>query len=203
MKKNLVYILFCLSLFALIAVLFSNNKKYEKQFIIQDKEKKQLTSYLWTFKESINHSYQCYQKRLPNISLKDSEENTYCLRDVIGGNDKLIFVTTELNCEPCINLGIENLKKFINKVGGDRVIVLSSYKNFRDFYSFDRMTKLSCKVFNIEEGALNLPVDKLNMPYMFKALSSMHLQYVFVPIKGFDYPTLDYYNFMIQEFIKE
>lgn len=203
MAKNTskrIYILFLGSLLILVIALAINNRKQEKQLQITINQAKQIQSHLLALKHSVKTSHQSNEKMLRDIGVEDSKHQKYPLSEIIGKEPKLVLVTTELNCEPCVNLGIEHIRKFIENVGKEQVIVLVSYNNFRNYYLFDRTAKLSCKVYNIKEGALNLPADKLNLPYFIKINPGLKTSRVFIPVKGFDKPTDDYFKVMTKTF---
>ncbi len=197
-KSKLIYVIFIGSLFVLVLALAINNRKQGKKLQITINQSKQIQTHLLALKHSVKTSYQSNEKTLRDIEVEDSKQQKYLLSKIIGKEPKLTLVITELNCEPCINPAIEHIRKFIDNVGKEQVIVLVSYNNFRNYYLFHRTAKLSCKVYNIKQGALNLPADKVNLPYILKIDTGLKTSQVFIPVKGFDAPTTDYFKVMTE-----
>ncbi len=200
-KSNVVYVILCLSFVLLIAILFFANRKYKTNYLRGKQENKMIYSKLLAINYSMKYCYKSFDNKLPDVLLEDSDHSKTSLSKAINIDKKLVLVTTELNCEPCVNICLQHIKKFIEKVGKEKIIVLVSYDNFREFYNFIRISKLNCKVYNLPVGALKMPVDSLNLPYLFITDSTLKASLVFSPIKNYDTPTQDYFKTVISQFL--
>lgn len=124
-------------------------------------------------------------KKIKNISVKDLQDISYELKDLVGNSPKLIVKFSSLECSYCIEHIIKHLKLFKDEINKNEIIFLGYFPNKKEFLTFDKLYKLNYQVFSIPENSLNIPLDNLNEPYMlFINDSTLKLKKAFVPIKS-------------------
>lgn len=93
----------------------------------------------------------------------------------------LVFRSSFLNCQPCVDEAVLSLKKIIKDVDSSQVIILANYRLLSDLKKFKRINKMFNEVYQVD--SLNLPLEELNIPYFFMIDEDMKTNHVFVPQK--------------------
>ena len=105
-----------------------------------------------------------------NIKQKVTDENgnKISITELLNNSPKIIFRYSGLNCQLCIEEEIKILRKYINDIGFDNILFFSTYNSTRDLFLFKRINQLQdFEIFNLKEEKLNIPIDSLNIPYVF------------------------------------
>jgi len=110
---------------------------------------------------------------------------------VLALQNKMVFVLrlTEYQCESCAIAAISDFTDLIKGLSGC-FIVLTSYSNDNSFKAF-RQSHQEMVVLN--EIDLQLPIEKLNTPYMFLMDNKMQTDMVFLHQKEFPEKTEGYF----------
>jgi len=130
-----------------------------------------------------------------------SEQDTISFADLVEKyKELLIFRYSEVNCMACVEKEIVNLRDFIDR-NDIKLVVIASYTNDRDLFLFKRVNKIpKYIIYNIKEGALNLPVENINLPYYFILDSNYKANNLFVPDKNFPERSLKYLNSVVKKY---
>jgi len=100
--------------------------------------------------------------------VSDEKGSKRSIVGLLNDSPKIIFRYSELNCQLCIEDEIQILKKYIDAIGFDNILFFSTYNTTRDLFLFKRMNQLQdFEIYNLKEEKLNIPVDSLNIPYVF------------------------------------
>lgn len=162
-----------------------------------------LNSNIFSLNETLKIAYLSDDLLLENVEIVSVNKQVLHLHSVLDRKPTLLFIIPEVNCESCIDRGIEKLKDFLSQIDNKKAIVLASYKNFRDFYAFSRVANLNCEIYNFKQGSLNLPADKLIKPYFFVVKPNLRIEKLFVPIKSFNHPIDNYFEIIKANFKSE
>jgi len=139
-----------------------------------------------------------------NIKLKveDEEGNKISIAELLNNNPKVIFRYSELNCRLCIEEEIKILLKYINDIGFDNILFFSTYNSTRDLFLFKRINQLQdFKIYNLKEEKLNIPIDSLNIPYVFLIDSSGNIVMLNIPEKTKPEFSEQFYNVVISRLV--
>ncbi len=123
-------------------------------------------------------------KRIENITVLDSENNTYLLKELLNESPKMIVKFSSLECSYCIEHIIKYTKKYEEKIGVDNILFLGYFTGKKDFLIFNRLYQLDYNVFSIPNNGLDLPLDYLNEPYIVIVDSTLIPKETFVPMKS-------------------
>jgi peroxiredoxin len=138
--------------------------------------------------------YKSEGARLKNLSVKDEENNELRLFDLIK-DTCLVFRYTDLNCDVCVEKSIEFINSYLEKIGTSNILVLSSYDNPRDLYTFKRLNKLKFKIYNLSNSKyLGLPIDELNVPYFFILAPDGLINCLYIPEKSMPQQSASYFE---------
>jgi hypothetical protein len=131
---------------------------------------------------------------LPDMELKSPKDNSRIKLSSLlkDGHPKLFFRFRETDCDACVQHSLDLIKEAANRIPGEDIIILSGYKNVRQFYAYTKTQKLS--TYNIEDQSL--PLDTQEQPYFFIIADHARIQNVFVPLKGDKGYTADYLSMM-------
>lgn len=135
-----------------------------------------------------------------NIKQKITDEkgNKISITELLNKSPKIIFRYSELNCQLCIEEEIKILLKYINDIGFDNILFFSTYNSTRDLFLFKRINQLqNFKIYNLKEEKLNIPIDSLNIPYVFLVDSSGNVVMLHIPEKTKPEFSEQFYNVVI------
>ncbi len=121
-----------------------------------------------------------------NIKQKITDEkgNKISITELLNNSPKIIFRYSGLNCQLCIEEEIKILRKYINDIGFDNILFFSTYNSTRDLFLFKRINQLqNFRIYNLKEEKLNIPIDSINIPYVFLVSSSGHIDILHIPEK--------------------
>ncbi|MFO7574247.1 MAG: hypothetical protein R6W67_03725 [Bacteroidales bacterium] len=111
----------------------------------------------------------------------------------------LILRIGDKHCEVCVTEALMDFNDFISQNDISYGIILASYDNTMDFEHLKNRYK-NISVMNI--GAIDLPVDEINNPYLFLVDRSMLTDMVFVHQKEFPEKTKGYFEAVQAKLIK-
>ena len=98
----------------------------------------------------------------------------------------VVFRYSFLHCRPCVDSVMAYLSDFIKENEKDlEVILLATYSQPRDLRTFKRSNQLFTQVYTIK--SLNLPVEELDVPYLFLLDENLTVVDLFIPRKEMPY----------------
>jgi len=178
MKKTYIgFITILLFVFIFICVKFSE-KSTELQ-ILQETYESQL--YLQFQKKDSLHLLALYSD---GSKFEVAISNTLSQKRIdkaMKGGTKLLFYHSEVNCNSCVELIIKELENFRDSIGVNNILYLSEYKRNRDMLIFKRINQIESELFNI--SSLNIPIYKMNEPFLFIVDPEGKIRCVFMPNK--------------------
>ena len=131
-------------------------------------------------------------------NVKDEQGNKISVAELLNGSHKIIFRYSELNCNLCIEEEIQILQKYINDIGFDNILFFSTYNSTRDLFLFKRINQLqNYRIYNLKEEQLNIPIDRLNIPYVFLIDSSGNIVMLNIPEETKPEFSEQFYNVII------
>ena len=122
---------------------------------------------------------------------------------ILDGRYRLVFKTSPLNCQACINAELGNIERFAKRIGGgNRITILVEGSSTREIQAFMKNRNLGINVYKVPKGAMNGMLIKENTPFLCLVDSSMRADQVFVPIKEIPVFAGCYYNNIYERFFK-
>lgn len=113
------------------------------------------------------------------LRVYDADNHPVRFKDLVSEHRKLVFRFSELNCNVCVDSVLNALKSFPHKSVPDNVIVLASYKTYRDLLVFKRINKLSFPVYNVPETVMS--ASDIDTPFLFVTGAAEKSVFPFIP----------------------
>lgn len=183
MRKNVLYSLFIL-LFCVWVYKYLSYKKSicklldiaEKREVNYRKQIKERETVIYAMRENIDIQIQNEGLSLDsNIIINEGSGKISYLKNVIQENC-LIVRLGETNCQPCVNA----LMTILQKQKVHRIIFLVDYENELFIYN---LRKYRPQSHFYKRGLLPLPIDSLNIPYLFVLDKDLVIKHLFIPNK--------------------
>lgn len=138
-----------------------------------------------------------------DLVLTNGLENNvaYRLNEILSDRYTFILHLPNLDCITCSEYDIEFVENFANKVGSEKILIISKYRNQNDVDVFKRLNFLELDVYNKKDEKLGLSLEDNNKPFMFLASSSdLTARYLFVPDQEIPELTVQYLELIQQKF---
>lgn len=136
----------------------------------------------------------------PNITLVNPQvKRDFRMSDLVKKNEPLLFFRfKETDCDACIQQVLGLLKNITTQLPNQRIIILSGYKNVRQFYAYANSENKLFEVYNINE----LPIlpDNYDKPYFFVLNGNLELRDVFFYVKEDVDLTIDYLKCIVHKY---
>lgn len=129
-----------------------------------------------------------------SMQVSDVNNKKIFLNELLKDKNRLILRFSELTCNVCVDSELLNMKKYLNVIGSENIIILASYKTIRDLIIFKRINRIEFPVFNIAES--DLPVDPAGGPFLFVANAREKGFMPFIPNKEMPDLSAAYYQFI-------
>ena len=142
-------------------------------------------------KDSLSLTTEAYT--VQNIDLFDIEKNEYKLKSLLS-KKKIILKLSTLECSYCIEHSLNFLHEYEKLLGDENIMIMVNSESQRDFTIFKKSYGIQGNVFNINHQNLGLPVDSLNLPYLFITDFSLKPKNIFIPLKEIPIRTDDYFK---------
>lgn len=161
--------------------LFLNNKKLNYINLALNRKNKEISTFQSNFKwEKVNNNLILDE----DLGFFDVSGNKILAKNFLKKN-MIVLRFSESNCEDCINSEIDVLLK--NKELKENIILIISLQKKRDLFVYHRKYKekglKNIKMYLLADNGLNIPAEKLNMPYYFCVNSSLTMTNFFIPQK--------------------
>ncbi|MDD4819822.1 MAG: redoxin domain-containing protein [Flavobacteriales bacterium] len=137
-----------------------------------------------------------------DFTVKDINNNEVPFSSLLDENNSVIFKFSKYNCSVCIEKEVERLAKLSEKVGENRIIILSEGHSIRETLAFVQDRKLNIKVFTIPVGAMDDVMEKENMPFVCIMNRDMKADMFFIPIKEMKSYTDSYHDIIFDRYLK-
>ncbi|GAL73410.1 hypothetical protein [Jejuia pallidilutea] len=188
--KNTKYIISIIALLLLNVVLIYKLKTYNRNYSINstviieksEKSKKEILTFEQNFiNESINENLEFDN----NVRIVDINNNDILAKDLFK-NKSIVLYYSELHCNDCITAEINTIIKNKEKLD-ESFVLLAHYQNNRDLFvfnnEFQKKGLKKIKMYLLLDKGLNIPADKLNIPYYFCIDSTLRITNFFIPQK--------------------
>ncbi len=179
--KNIAIFLIILGFFvANIFLLYSISEK--EKYLNQASEK------ILSLQERINQTnrksnVQCnFNNTLINDSLfiNHNEWNEYKNKHL--HKNKLFLFYSEIHCNVCVDIEILNLKELSEKIGNDKIIIITDSNSDKDISLFKKLHQIDFKIFSINTTFLPVEIQHLKAPLYFLMNKSQKTKFSFVPV---------------------
>ena len=137
----------------------------------------------------------------PKLTLQNELGNVVLLSNLVGEKPKLVFRYSQLNCNICVDSQMDFVKKFANKYGYDKLIMVSNYKFKKNIFQFKTLNNINNEIYNIE--VLDSALDILNIPYYFILDKDCHPTKFHFPEKIFPENTKEYFKSIEDQYFKD
>ncbi|MDH7605419.1 MAG: hypothetical protein QHH13_10995 [Melioribacter sp.] len=122
------------------------------------------------------------------------------ISSILRKSEKLVFRYTSLNCQICVDSEIVRLKDLGEKIGKDKIIIITSYSGIKNFYNFHKINKLyNYNIYFIPIDSKLFPGED-NTPYVFILDTNRVVKYSFFPNKEFPKYTVIFYRILYRYF---
>jgi hypothetical protein len=127
-------------------------------------------------------------KTIPlNSKVIGERDSIIYLKDIIYDNS-IILRYSELHCNTCVDIMIENLINYSNYIGNKNIILLSTSTTSNYIRQFKKFKNIEFMIYELTYGLEDLFID-IEIPYFFVIeKSTMRVNSAFIPQK--EYPEL-------------
>ena len=132
---------------------------------------------------NIELSYTYSNLTISDFPLIDLNGNKMSISNLLGKEKTLLFNFSIQNCSSCIEFGIEYLKRIMNIIPSDRIVVLVKGGNKRELKALAKAHDINVPLYNIADDALHGILEKENVPFFFISDKRLVMEEVFIPIK--------------------
>lgn len=152
-----------------------------KNLIIEYRSKVEICDYNYEIASDflLSNALSSNQK-ITDFFVTDEEDNDVLLSSIFNKNYMLVLYFSEITCKTCVDSVFNLLNDYSQEVGTERIFILTSYKNKRDFNSFKRINQVNFNIYNLHGEKLNLLVEKYNIPFLFVMNDKLYSQNVFL-----------------------
>lgn len=118
------------------------------------------------------------------------------LVSLLDNEEKLVFNFSDLTCSSCLNSEMKQLRKFINNVGRDKVIILANFLRHEDLILFKRINQIEVPLFNKQGEALGFSLEDSGTIFMFTLDHNLKAENFFIPDENFPELSTEYYSIL-------
>jgi len=115
----------------------------------------------------------------PFIELTDINGDTCTFNDLGLDSETIFFRFSEINCNSCVDVEFETIKQ----TDSWHFVLISSGNNIYGIARSLLSRDINFPLYSIEFKELNLPIEKINLPYYFTLNREYSTQRVFIPSK--------------------
>jgi peroxiredoxin len=127
----------------------------------------------------------------PEINCEEYRKTSVKLSDIAQKGQLLVFRYAEINCSTCYEIAIKSIQTVFAD-DDSSVVLLCSYTNDKDLFTFKRMNKIHYPTYRIASEAFNWLAEEYNMPYFFVLEPDMTISDIFMPNRNFPEITRSY-----------
>lgn len=142
-------------------------------------EKTEKTDFaLFTLKEDMRVCMQNEGLRIDEkVTVSDEKQKTVLLQQVFP-KKTLVVRISQANCQVCI----EAVMPLLKESGIQQIVILGDYTNKRFLRKMKELHEIDFRCFKTGES-FHLPIDDLNIPYLFVTDKSLLVSNLFIPHK--------------------
>jgi hypothetical protein len=122
--------------------------------------------------------------KAPDICCLEYRNEPKQLAMIVKKQPLLVLRYSDINCSTCYEDALDEMNE-IYKDSTQLVIVLCSYINERDFFTFKRINRIKYILYKIPSDAFKWPVEEYNTPYFFVLHPDMKISHIYIPNKSF------------------
>ena len=174
MSKNIIIAIFLMMNIGLLYVVKQKNQAGQKLKQLLTTQNAQQANASKTSNSFIATKYwwemNSHGSVLPDVSLmSDLSENqeTFSLSELIGDSPKLVFRYSEIHCDVCVDSTLNRIKVFAEEIGKKNILLIASYANPRDMYTFKRLNQIDMPLYNLGQQSLGMAAERADTPYLF------------------------------------
>jgi hypothetical protein len=141
-----------------------------------------------------------YESRyLNNTELLSQTGDTVFLKDLVSKNSMLILRYPIASCKPCSDTLLVFIEKLSKVIGNNRIGIISSYINPRDFHYQSLNSKSTAKFYNSRDGHFGIDSTINNSPYFFVLNEQLEITHFFIPNISFPGIITTYFEIIEQK----
>tara|TARA_R110001606_G_C15378897_1_gene650243 strand:+ start:2368 stop:2928 length:561 start_codon:yes stop_codon:yes gene_type:complete len=133
-------------------------------------------------KEDSIHNKLKLNYNIVNLTALDTLGNKINIKSLFNYVDGKIIKFSYTECSYCIEIIIKTIQNN-NQLSKENIIFLGHFYNQEDFILFKKINKIKFQIYRIIENDINLPLDLLNRPYIFKVTDKHVIKDFFLPKK--------------------
>jgi hypothetical protein len=191
---NLYYMLSNQHLIAMVEQLEHKNAEQERVILNQQTYNEELISHMQLYRLMSEFRIDLNTK----VRLEDG--TTKCIKDISSNTMQLVFRFNEFTCQNCIFEEFSKLDSISNIIGKERIIVMGAYESDKDLNIVKRLNRVKLPIYNVKIGDINCPIDNYNVPYIFILDKNYNAKNIFIPLKGSDNQSDEYYRTIVNLF---
>lgn len=135
-----------------------------------------------------------------NETTEDENGKKVLLRDLFNSSAKIVFRVSESQCAECIHAQIPYLSSLSKSLGKENILILGSFRSFKNLRIFMQSNDLNYKFYNIPAEDLSyLNIEMLISPYFFKVKNNL-VSNVFLPEKMLNSLSEEYVKNVVANF---
>ncbi len=205
MKKVILYLLFfviiCINILLLIKVIYLSGIKDTNAVVVEKYSKLDAKYNLLLGNIALQLNSEDYH--VNDILLEDENQNKFRLSSIIDNEPHIILRFTEKHCSSCVDYSLKELMNYAECSDNlDNIVILASYDNVRKLKAFIKSQDLTIPIFNTGHEMLDIPIERIGMPYLFVLDNLYRTKYVFIPAKEIYGYTRNYLNIITKRLEK-
>lgn len=114
-----------------------------------------------------------------NLEVTDNKDSVYLLKKMVNTSRKLIFRYSYISCNACVDTIMKIVDGFSEKVGKNKVIILSQYADKWDYKKFIRINNVKNTIYHLQDSLCR--ADEMSIPYFFVLDSDMITNNFYLP----------------------
>ena len=130
-------------------------------------------------------------QKAPDVLLAARNDVRKHLSELMNGSSILFYRYTRNNCLPCYEEHIRLIQEIFSDFH-QRMIILASYHNRRDFLVSVRNRNLEIPIYHIPLNAFDWRMERYNAPYFFVLHPCLRISNIFVPNEHYPELTIQY-----------
>jgi hypothetical protein len=129
-----------------------------------------------------------------NLLMTSNWGQTTPLSEVLIATKSLIFYYPKISCNSCFETELGLMRANFSGNIWKNITLVTDEDDFEKLLMIKNSFGLINEIFSMKNQKFGLPADFLDIPYLFVLDSSFTAKHLFIPIKGHESLSVEYYN---------
>jgi len=135
----------------------------------------------------------------PSVTISDINGQLIEIAEIVRGSPKLIIKTSALACDICLEEELKHIKKHINKIGINNIIIIASDYNARSIILLKKNIQIDLEIYRTQR--IGIPFEEKNKNlFVFVVDDRLIIQDFFLPEKTFPELSNNYYEIISSKY---